>query len=346
MQIIEATIHRIEKQQHATAVHTHLRPVCLPIDQTLERVCGELLDMYSKKLDSQGSFGSNPTIDVFPVIFDEYVSQVRTFHDLSEAALALIAKEMGGASAANGGYVLFVRYKVPPNDFLLIAMLKQKAGASIDDASLDLKDTLSIDLGLLNEAARVNITRHSSQTEPYLTFIKGPRRKDEITRYFRDALSCTNFTSSSEQTKQMITALDDFIAQRADLDEAAKQTARIEARQRLFECFKANAEEVTLQTAAAAINPAEPQEFVDYVKEDVSGEPRFGFNDRFRPDKTAVRSLKRITGTTGTVRVSFDVADLQSGAVSYNPQQDALLIRGISEALRNEVKKYAGESAN
>jgi len=302
--------------------------------------------MYTKKLDSQGTFANNPTVDVFPRVFDEYVNQTRTFQQLSEDVLALIAREMGGTSAANGGYVLFVRYSFPPNEFLLIAMLKQKAGASIDDASLDLKDTLSIDLGLLNEAARVNITRHGAQIEPYLTFIKGPKRRDEITRYFREALSCTNFTSSLVQTKDVITALDEFVAQRTDLDNAAKRAETIDARQRLFDCFRANPEEVALQTVAAAISPQDPQEFIDYAKGHVGGQPRFDFSDRFRPDKTAVRSLKRITGTTGTVRVSFDVADVQSGAVSYSHEHDALLISHPSEALRSEVEKYAGGTSN
>src|SRR3546814_15013409 len=110
---------------------------------------------------------------------------------------------MAVSRLANCGYSLFLRYREQPNDFLLIAMLKLKPGAGIDETSLSLQPTLNIDLDLLNEAARINITRLLANEEPYLNFIKGYSKAAEVTEYLRQALACANYTNESDQKNNM-----------------------------------------------------------------------------------------------------------------------------------------------
>ena len=254
---------------------------------------------------------------------------------------------MEGARLSNGGYALFLRYTEAPNDFLLIAMLKLKPGAGIDEDSLALMATLSIDLDLLNEAARINLTRLQAREEPYLTFIKGARKKAEITEYFRDALSCMNYTNASEQTKQLIAAADDFVAQRDDLPtDELKQHEKLEARRRLYDCLKANPSEVTLSTVAAAINPGEPEEFITFSKAVVDGERKYRFDDRFKPDAKVTQTLRRIKGSIGTIRVSFDVDDVRSGTVAYDAAQDAIVIKRPPTGLRQEILDHVDDDPN
>lgn len=133
-------------------------------------------------------------------------------------------------------------------------MLKLKPGEGIDEDSLGLLPTLNIDLDLLNEAARINITRFEADAEPYLTFIKGARKTADVTEYFRNALACENYTNSSEQTKPLIRAADDFVAARGDLEtDEQRQSEKLDTRRRLFECLQQNRDEINLETAAAAI---------------------------------------------------------------------------------------------
>lgn len=322
MQIIEATIHRLQKIAHTHgegAVTTQLRESNLPIDETLETVCHDLLALYNRSTDSSGTFGSNPNVHLFPVRLNEYLRGTLDFARLTSATVDLIASQMASARLANGGYALFLRYREPPNDFLLIAMLKLKPGAGIDEVSLGLLPTLNIDLDLLNEAARINITRLLANEEPYLTFIKGSRKATEVTEYFRNALACQNYTNASEQTKQLILAADDFIKQRADLlDEAQRQQERLSMRRRLYECLLNNPTEITLVTAAAAIHPAEPADFVTFSQSTVDGERRYRFDARFKPDRKAAQNLRRISSTMGSVRISFDVDDVRRGTVTYD----------------------------
>lgn len=349
VQIIEATIHHLQKAAHThgeNSVTTQLRRTNLPIDETLQGVCRDLLALYNRTSDSSGTFGSNPNVHVFPVRFSEYLQGALAFSDLSSATVDLIANQMAASRLANGGYALFLRYRELPNDFLLIAMLKLKHGAGIDEDSLSLQPTLNIDLDLLNEAARINITRLQINEEPYLTFIKGSRKATEVTEYFRKALSCQNYTNAAEQTKQLIQAADDFVKQRDDLaTDEQKQHERLETRRRLFDCLQQNRDEITLATAAAAIYPAEPNEFVAFSQSVIDGERKYKFDGRFKPDRKATQSLRRITGSIGTVRLSFDVADVRSGVVEYDAQRDAIIVKQPSEKLKQDILEHVDAPA-
>ncbi|MCK9505863.1 MAG: nucleoid-associated protein [Porticoccaceae bacterium] len=350
MQIIEATIHHLQKSAHTHgegSVTTKLRESNLSVDETLEGISRDLLALYNRSTDSSGTFGRNPNTYIFPVRFGEYLQGAIDFSGLSEAAVDLIANQMAGSRLANGGYALFLRYQEPPNEFLLIAMLKLKPGAGIDEDSLGLLPTLHIDLDLLNEAARINITRFEADEEPYLTFIKGSRRSSDVTEYFRDALGCQSYTNSAEQTKQLIRAADDFVGQREDLGtEEEKRHERLETRRRLFECLQQNREEIALDTAAAAIYPPEPNDFVTFSQTLSEGERKYVFDGRFKPDRRTVLRLKRISGSMGTVRISFDVEDLRSGTVGYNPQLDAIIIKHPSDKLKQEIIENDDAIAN
>lgn len=350
MQIIEATIHRLQKTAHTHGEGTvtiQWRNNNLPIDETLKGVARDLLALYNRTTDSSGTLGSNPNVHVFPLRLDEYLQSVLTFSELTKATVDLIASQMENERLANGGYALFLRYREPPNEFLLIAMLKLKPGAGIDENSLGLLATLNIDLDLLNEAARINITRLQADQEPYLTFIKGPRRSANITDYFRNALACQNYTNASEQTKQLILAADDFVEQRDDLDsDSEKQRERLDMRRRLYDCLRQNPQEITLATAAAAIYPTDPNEFVTFTQAIVDGERRYTFNNRFKPDKKTTQSLRRISGNIGTVRISFDVEDVRSGAIMYDGQRNAVIIKGPSGKLKQDILEHADPVAD
>lgn len=344
MQIFEATIHRLRKAAHTSgqgSVTKQLRTSELPIDATLIAVCTDLLALYNRTTDSSGMFGENTNVHVFPVRFGEYRQQSMLLAEFSEATVDLIAAQMENAPLSNGGYVLFLRYEEPPNDFMLIAMLKLKPGAGIDEDSLGLLPTLNIDLDLLNEAARINITRLEAGEQPYLTFIKGARKSAQVTEYFRDALACLNYTNSAEQTKELIRAADDFVAQRQDLTtEESRQHERLETRRRLFQCLSENKSEVTLATAAASIYPAAPEEFITHSQSQTDGERAYRFDGRFKPDRKVTQALRRIRGTMGTVSVAFDVEDVRTGKVIYDPQTDSIIIRQPNQQLRQEIQEH------
>lgn len=340
MQIIEATIHQLQKIAHVHgegSVTLITRDSNLPIDDTLDRTCQELLSLYNRSSDSSGTFGGNPDVHVFPVRLKNFKEDSIGFIDLTKITVNLIAERMALVPPSSGGYALFLRYHQAQNEFFLIAMLKLKPGAGID-ASLGLTPSLHIDLAQLHEAARVNITRFQLGEEPYLTFIKGARKAHDVTEYFRAALGCESYTSSAAHTKELISAADDFVRQRNDLASNEEiQHERLETRRRLFECLQQNRDEINLATAAAAINPQEPQDFVEFSQTLVDGERKYKFDARFKPDRKTTLGLKRISGTVGTIRLSFDVNDVRTGALEYDAQRDAIIINKPSSVLKQQI---------
>ncbi len=341
MQIQEATIHQLIKAAQTSgdgSVQHHHRPDVLPFDEVLTTLSTDLLALYNSTVNSYGTLGNDPNIHAFPVRLNEYTSGDAVFQAFTISTLNLIQKEMQSSIFANGGYALFLRYQHDGNDFLLVAMLKLKAGAGIDEQTLSLQPTLNIDLSRLHEAARINLTRLATATEPYLSFIKGKAKKGGVTEYFRDALACVNFTNSSHHTDQLIKAADAFVAARDDLvTPEAKKEERARMRGRLVDCFSNSENEVVLQALAAAIMPTSPQDFVDFVRTGPQAD-QYQINDSFKPHKATYNKIRRITGRIGgSVSVGFDVADVLAQRVYYDPQIDGLVLKSPPESLKQSV---------
>ena len=349
MQIQEATIHQLIKLAQTSGdgsvQHQH-RQNALPIDAVLTTLCTDLLALYNTTVNSYGTLGQDPTLHTFPLRLNEYTNGAIAFHAFTITALSLIKKEMQDASFANGGYALFLRYQHDNSDFLLVAMLKLKSGAGIDEQTLNLQPTLNIDLSRLHEAARINLTKLATTTEPYLSFIKGKAKKSgDVTDYFRNALACENFTTSSHHTAQLIKAADAFVDAREDLaTPEAKREERVLMRRRLVECFANNSIEVVLPTLAAAIMPSSPDDFVDFVRTGPQAD-QYQINDAFTPHKATYNKIRRFTGKIGaSVSVGFDVADIQSQRVYYDPQVDGLVLKSPPEHLKQAVLDNAPTS--
>lgn len=339
MEIREATIHQLIKAAQTVgdgSVTHHVRPQPLPVNAILQELCRELLGLYATTVNSNGTLGQDPLIHVFPVTLGSYLAGETDFQAFTVSALTLIKEAMKEAIFANGGYALFLRYEQDGVDFLLIAMLKLKAGAGIDEETLSLQPTLNIDLKLLHEAARVNLTRLSNQTQPYLTFIKGKAKQGDITEYFRKALACVTFTDSKHHTDQLIKAADAFVASRNDLNQEQKAEERIQMRKRLSECMQQNPLQLVIGTAAAVISPEGPEEFMQFLQSPQAAD--FHIDHSFQPHKPTYRRLYRITGKIGqTISVAFDVEDIQTHRVSYDSDRNAIVLKNPPEALKQTI---------
>lgn len=342
VQIREATIHHLEKSAQtrgAGSVTVHPRAAELPLDDVLQRLCENLVHMYSRTANCNGTLGIDPRAHRFPVHLREYVEGRSTFMPCTRETVGLIAQQMQDSFLASGGYALFLRYQTESNDFILVAMLKLKPGAGIDVGTLALTETLNIDLAHLSEAARINITRWQEDQQPYLTFIKGATRQAEISEYFRQALACTSFTDSRHHTEAVLRAAHDFVDALADLPVDERREEKAAMRRRLFECLDSNREEVPLATIAAAVSPSAPDAFLEHVRNRPEGDG-YNLDDRFKPNRASYIGLKRLRGKMGTVSLSFDVADVQSERVRYDTNTDSVILQSPSELLKQSILEH------
>jgi len=347
IQITDATIHQLNKAAQTKddgSVTLNARQESLPKDDVLSGLCQSLIDLYTRHANSNGTLGQDPIEHLFPVHLKAYVEGQTNFIPFTQEVLGILKAQMEKSFLSTGGYALFLRYAVDEHDMLLVVMLKLKAGAGIDAATLSLTKTLNIDLDHLHEAARINVTRWVSGQQPYLTFIKGRSSANDVSEYFRRALACTGFTDSKHHTEAVLRAADEFVNTRADLDAAGKQVERIAMRQRLYDCLSTNPDEVPLLTVAANVYPGDPQSFIDHIKAKAA-DGGYHLDDRFKPHRATFQKLRRIKERFGSVQVAFDVEDVLEERVRYDEELNAVVLLNPPERLKQTLKEN-GKPAN
>lgn len=340
MQIQEAILHQISKEGQSSGAGSASvtpRSTRLSIDDRLQKTAENVLKIYAKSLSGYGTFDANETVYRFPVLLRDYAVNGADFIVFSQSTTELIAKEMSQAFFANGGYALFLRYTNQGQDWLLVVMLKLKAGTGINPITLELLDTLSFDVDHLHEAARVDLGRWQRNQQPYLSFIKKRSGGEDVTLYFREALGCTEYTESKHNTQQMRDAVEAYCAEQ---DWTAEQ--KREARRRVYEYCEAKTkaeEPVNLTALSAVVDDQQPDAFVGFVREN-----GYEVSETFKPHKDTYVRFKRISRQFGSVKVSFDVQDLMDGRVDYDEVSDSLVITGLPEELINEIKTHKAKT--
>lgn len=341
MEIKEAILHRIIKEKHAAgpgAATTQKRLARLPVDERLGRTVEDILQIYGKFTNGYGTFDADEEVYRFPVLLRNYVAKAAgaDFITFTGKTTDLIAARMGDEAFSTGGYVLFLRYTNQRQDWMLVVMLKLKPGTGVIEQTLELSDTLSFDIDHLHEAARVDLGKWEAGVQPYLSFIKKRQNGAEVSRYFREALGCTEYTDSKHHTGQMRDAFDAYTA-----DNAWSHEKKRGARQKIYDYCDAKekaGEPVNLTTLSALIDDQNPDAFSAYVRDN-----GYEVSETFKPHKGTYTRFKRISRTFGSVKVSFDVQDLQNGSVNYDENNACLVINNLPQELIDEIRKHKAE---
>lgn len=336
MQLQEAILHRIIKAENTIGPGTANlipRTTRLPVDDRLKRTAEGVLRIYAKAINGYGIFDANQTAYPFSGLLKNYVVNGTDFIPFSQEAGKLVAARMSDAFFANGGYSLFLRYRSQQQDWLLVVMLKLREGTGIDQATLDLNDALTFDIDHLHEAARIDLGKWQSGTQPYLSFVKKRNGSEDVTRYFRQALGCTEYTDSKHNTTQAMEALDAFCeAQGWTLDQ------RNEARRRTYDYLEAKdraSEPVNLTALSAHVFDQQPSKYADYVREN-----SYEVGETFKPHRKTYTRFKRIEAKIGNIKVSFDVDDLLQQRVDYDPEHKSLIVNNIPQVLIDQILKF------
>jgi len=336
VQIQEAIQHRIEKEAEtsgAGAATTYKRTECLPVDHRLEQLVDEILKIYGKSVNNgYGTFDDNHVVYRFPSLLSGYVLGGGDFIACTQDAVELIAAKMAEEFFSTGGYALFLRYTNLGQDWLLIAMLKLKPGIGVDEQTLDLSDTLSLDIDHLHEAARIDLGKWQENTQPYLSFIKKRQGGENVSRYLRTALGCTEYTDAKHHTEQMHQAFDAYCEQNGWTREQ-----KIHGQQRVYDYCEARHkadEPVNLISLSAVIDDQSPEAFSAFVREN-----GFEIGETFKPHRSTYVRLNRVQRSFGSVKVSFDVQDITDGRVSLS-EDGALVINNLPAELIAEIKRY------
>lgn len=335
MQINEAVIQGLSKVSGSNTVTEKFRDTPSPLDERMKKLGEDLLQVYGRLTNNYGCFDGDRETYRFPHHLEQYNAQQMNVVDLSQITCRSIATRMAGSNSATGGYACFLRYENQGRDWLLIVMLKLKTGTGIDPESLELNESLAFDINHLHEAARIDLAKWQANEQPYLSFIKRSGRQDEVTRYFRLALGCTEYTDSKSNTDQALKAVDAYCAENGWTPEQRRA-----ARQKTYDYFDEKSrsnEAVNMVALSGRINDLEPESFIAFVREQ-----ELPVSETFEPHRKTFSRFKRITEKFGNVSVGFDVQDVLDGRVDYDAATQQLVIGEPPATLIAKINQAKG----
>lgn len=338
MQVLEAIIHRIEKEAGTTGKATvDDRKTLLPVNKQLNTLVDGLLKVYGRTNNNYGTFDADK--ESFP--FSEhlskfYVTREINFRTLSLKTVNLIAAKMLTSPGATGGYSLFIRYSNQGREWLMIVMLKLKGRVGVDQDTLTLNESFSFDIDHLHEAAKVDLEKWNIGEQPYLSFIKkGNSSQQDVTLYFRNALGCTEYIDAKFNTDNLLKAVEGFCVKNK-LSAEEKQSIRKSVYDYCDSCYS-NQQAVNLKSASSVVDHTDPENFYNFVKAE-----GYEINENFSPHKSTYSRYKRITSKFGSVRLSFDVQDVIDENVDFD-DENTILIKNPPAGLIESIKRARGE---
>ncbi len=340
MQIKNAIIHRIEKAKNTSgpgSVEIRPREDELPIDNLLIKLVTDILGLYRRLSNSYGSLSGENGVARFPSFLADYHADESSLVDFTRKVTSVIAETMSQEQFTTTSYPIFFRYETQGRDWLLVALLKLKERTGIDEETLDLNASLAFDISHLREAARIDLAKWGANIQPYLSFIKkGSGTDAESSRFFRNALSCQDYIDAKFHTDAAISAVTQFCA-----SQEWSAEKRQEVRNIVYEYMKEkkeSGEPVNIVALSSRIDDQNPEAFIDFVRE-----KEIELNETFSPHPASYRGLQRLTKKFGTISLGFDVDDVVSERVSYNDDDNVIVVRNPPPDLVKAIRSAKGE---
>jgi len=343
-----AVIHSLDKEaQTSTASVRHAQNLLnIELPQVVS-LADQLARLVGKDGNNvfYGQFGSNNREGRFPAQVELLAAglDAETFMQLSRVAMAELEVAARLETLSTGGYVCFVLYEVNDVNFLLVAMIKEKGALSLTE-NLVPTETKQIDLSKLHQAARVNLARFShflergeepsdEEERTYLCFINKKQRQD-IAKYFTDALGCVQGISSSRATKAAIEAVRRFAMSKPELKAVAKTLRRavVDHMHTL-----PDGSVMTVATIVSVVRVAAGEQLVEHVADlgEYLNSEEVRVPESFTIDSKYVKSATRISAHADGWKLSFDDTELSesNAPIVYLRDERAVKVRLPSDTI-------------
>lgn len=350
------------KQSYATNIvkKTALLKNELPAVMSLVQGVSALLGKPGNIL-SYGQFSNDMRQGKFPAEFDCYSSKPldpAAFISMSHLAVDELAAASESESFSTGGHILVSYYLVDNKKFVLVAMIKQRGGVSLDKDYVPIAVT-EIDLSKVHQAARINLSRYVEvasqprfsndenenenedvvEERTYLSFV-GQGTHNLASGYFVKALGCTKGISSSRATGNVISAVRTFFSS-AELKPhrsaacngvIAYLKKKLDAKENAVLNDLVYAAIVTLTEGQSAV--------IDDLKEFLNDE-RTKIPAEFAIHAPTLRKKTMIKGETANWTVQFEQGMLgltANAAIIYNENKKTLTFTNLGKKLISDIE--------
>lgn len=331
MAIAAAVLHKLIKEPHGpTSVQTRDDP--LPLNEPVQNLVNAINKFYlSKASKGYGRFEDDvltyPTSTVLRRMFE---AQDASFVDGTKLLLDVLAGKARQAPLSKGGYVLMAHGNTDDGDhWFLAAIINNVASNAVNEETLEIVESVHVDVDNLRVAGRVNLTTWLSgnEQERYLGFLK---HRGEVADYFKYFLGCDVVVRDSEDTKRLVEVLRNF-ARAENMDQASEDEFLRRAHAFCAERSKSR-EPLSLEELTNSAWPQAPERLqASLANADVE------ISDGFVPDGRSLKSLIKFHGKSEFWTVDLDRRALRSGDAQYVPARGELILRNLPQALKSAL---------
>lgn len=319
---------------------------------TTEPIASQLFDTLNSAFSrrsslTHGSF-NHENEEGYPFIsaFESFVNaecNEQSFVELTEKSMSQLAVAINNPSAhtAHGGYVLFALYASDRYEYLLIALVRDKAGIGFDN-DLHPTEVMEINLDQLHQGARINLTTYKKKQDSYLSFI-GSKEKGEITHYFSTAFGCTDVTPSRKSTGELIRAARDFCNQNNMSDrkeEVVEDVVSYLSKQRT-EKESANLNDI--ENLFDAYIPPEQAETAAGTFGKFANKGPYNVSQEFQPHTSTINRFAKLKVKADNWSLDFNkrtLGDLNGGKdIEFDEDNGRIIINRLPSKVINQLRE-------
>lgn len=340
LQLVNAIIHKLEKNAGEPAKIVDAK-ACLDVnDEPLQTLVEQVHSVYvSKESKSYGKFDP----DLSPVSAELHLLLLRDdpktdFLAFSLQLMRVLKDKSDGQNFSTGGHVLIAESSNQKIRWLIVVILSNKAGTSIND-ELKVIKAPHLDVEGIRFAGRINFNEWSKDgAERYISFLKG--KKNDVSLYFQKFLGCSEVQQDLNDTRNLVKAVKQFATEQ-ELTDAIRENLLNEVYK--FAEEKATAKEPLLLSELAnrvwATNP-------EILKTSLAkSDPPI--SDGFTPSKRGLTGLKKFSAKGKSWKLEFDREAVQNKTISFDPDEETLTISKLpSEVIENLRTEFATDSSD
>lgn len=330
--IDSVVIHKLvkERQGKATVV---TRSATLKVTDPVQKLVEDIHELYAERTGKgYGRFHADEiNYPASLILRKTFKDKSKSFLEASQDLMTVLATKAGQAPLATGGYVLMAQVTNSAKEsWFLVAIITNITGSAINDDSLEVVDSVHVDLQNLRVVGRVNLIDwlKGEKDVRYIGFLK---QKGEVSDYFKLFLGCDELIASSEETKKLVAALKDF-AKNSDLKPAQQEDFLKAAHDHCSECQR-NDQPLILETLTNAIWPHDPKALQKAL---TTGDIQI--SDGFVPDGRSLKTLVKIKAKTQFWSVEIDRRALVNGQAKYDAEKHTLTLTNLPENLEAELR--------
>jgi nucleoid-associated protein len=332
-----AVIHKLNKQRHGQASAT-LKNTVLDLSPTVIKLVDDIHQLYT--LRTGKGYGRFHTDEVaYPtsrILREAIEAQTKSLLESSQELItSVLIPQLNQAQLSTGGYVLMAQVSNEANiSWFIIAMINNIQSSQITE-SLDIIDSIHVDLQNLRVVGRINVTDwlDANNDSRYIGFLK---QRGDVADYFKKFLGCDDLVASAVETKKLVNTLKTFA--KLSIPDTVDQESFLQSAMSFCSNCQSNNQPLSLEALSNHLWPEAPHELqAAFNADDVQ------ISDGFVPDGRGLKGLVKIKAKTPYWSLEVDRKALTNGQAVFDPENNTLTLSELPAALIAELKADENE---